>query len=413
MPVSRRIALVFCSALLAVLLACSISLAAPITVKLRVEGSAKTLFEGNIATEAETFETPSSGGPHPCNYSENGASEGFANGGNASGTPTTALRDAAHAAGLAFDAEWFGSGAGKTGNPGDFFVSTVSTDVNETKSPFASWGYAVNDTTAPVGGCQIALAPGNEVLWAYNYFNLPHLLSLSGAATAASGTPVTLHVSDAQTGAPLSGASIGELNAGVTTILPGNPTTDTGGNVSVTLSHTGAVTLKATRAESVRSNGLVVCVHNGNDGSCGTTLATGPSSTLAPPTIQPSVVSGGDLAKIAGVMNGHVYRRRSAPRLLGGTVEVRPGGTLRQVRISLERRYRGRCFEFSGSRERFVRVRRCGARFFSVGGAESFSYLLPAPLPPGRYVFEMQAVESTGQITKLVNGVSRVLFRVR
>ena len=41
---SRQIALVFCSALLTVLLACSISLAAPITVKLRVEGSATIAF---------------------------------------------------------------------------------------------------------------------------------------------------------------------------------------------------------------------------------------------------------------------------------------------------------------------------------------------------------------------------------
>jgi hypothetical protein len=178
----------------------------------------------------------------------------------------------------------------------------------------------------------------------------------------------------------------------------------------VALAGGGTVTLKATRAESVRSSGIAVCVHNGNDGSCGTTVPAG----AAPQHLTTSPPFEGDVAKIAGVRNGHVYRRRFAPRILSGSVEVRSGGTLSQVRIALERRYGGRCYEFSGARARFVRVRKCGAkRFFSVGGAQSFSYLLPAPLPLGRYVFEIQAVESNGHVTKLVDGVSHVVFRVR
>ena len=90
------------------------------------------------------------------------------------------------------------------------------------------------------------------------------------------------------------------------------------------------------------------------------------------------------------------------------------GGTLHQVRISLRRRYRGRCFDFSGSRESFVRTKKCGsATFFSVGGSESFSYLLPTRLPKGRYVFDIEGVDSTGQTTKLVSGVSHVVFQVK
>jgi hypothetical protein len=100
--------------------------------------------------------------------------------------------------------------------------------------------------------------------------------------------------------------------------------------------------------------------------------------------------------------------------VLGGIVKVPAGGTLRQVRISLERRYHGRCWDFSGSRVRFVRVRTCGsASFFSVGGSESFSYLLPARLPKGRYVFDIEGVDSAGHVTKLVSGVSHVVFQVR
>jgi hypothetical protein len=387
------------------------AVAAPITVNLRVEGSSKTLFEGTVATEGETFATKSSFGPHPCDYTDNGSSEGFPNGGSPSGTPTTAVRDAALASGLEFDAEWFGSGKTKTENPGDFFVSQVGPDINESVPPFASWGYAVNDTTAPVGGCQIALSPGSEVLWAYNYFNLPHRLRLSGSTSANVGTAFAVHVTDGQTGAPISGAAIGQVAGGVTTALSPAAISDSSGNASLTLASPGTMTLKATHAESVRSNGLAVCVHNGNDGTCGTALAArgGPAvETHTAPLFE------GDVARISAIKNGGVYRRRFAPRVLSGTVELRAGGTLRQVRISLQRRYRTRCSVFSGSRARFLRVRKCGvSRFFSVGGTQSFSYLLPAPLPPGRYVFEMQALESSGQITKLVNGVSRVAFRVR
>jgi hypothetical protein len=132
--------LALCAALFIALLASAGAQAASITVNLRVEGSSKTLFEGPISTEGETFQTPTSEasheGPHPCDYADNGAAGGkFTNGGTASGTPTTALRDAALASGLAFDAKWFGSGA-KNENPGDYFVTRVGSDVELTEEPF-------------------------------------------------------------------------------------------------------------------------------------------------------------------------------------------------------------------------------------------------------------------------------------
>ena len=165
----------------------------------------------------------------------------------------------------------------------------------------------------------------------------------------------------------------------------------------------------------MRSNGLTVCVHNGNDGTCGSTVSSGSGSSKSPITTRTTLqTTVSDLAKVAGVKNGHVYSRRSAPRVLEGVVEIPAGGTLRQVRISLERRYHGRCFDFNGSRESFVRARKCGsASFFSVGGSESFSYLLPARLPKGVYVFDVEGVNSAGQPTKLVSGVSHVVFQVK
>jgi hypothetical protein len=403
MRISRRMLPALAGALVSLLLSLSASaLAVPVTVNLRVEGSTKTLFEGPIAAEPQTFETASSKVTHPCNYSENGNSElEFADGGTPSGTPTTALRAAALASGLAFDAKWFGNEK-QGGNPGDFLITRVGTDENENKAPFASWGFAVDETTSAVGGCQIALVPGSEVLWAYNYFNLSHRLRLSGPASVGVGMPFAVHVTDGQTGEPISGAAIGQLVGGVTNTSASSPTTNASGNAMVTLSQVGTETLKATQSESVRSNGLAVNVVPISACACVPTLP--PAPALVPPNV----------AKIAGVKNGHVYTRRSAPRVLGGIVEIPAGGTLRQVRISLKRRYHGRCFDFSGSRESFVRTKKCGsASFFSVGGSESFSYLLPARLPKGSYVFDIEGVDSAGQPTKLVSGVSHVVFRVK
>jgi hypothetical protein len=404
MHVPVRTAPALGAALFVVLLAASGAQAAPITVNLRVEGSAKTLFEGPISTEGASLETASSGGAHPCDVKDNGANGGF---GVSSGTPTTALHDAAIAQGLAFDATW-------SAEFNDFLVTAVGTDVNGGAPEYPSWGYAVNYTTAGVGGCQFQLAPGSEVLWAYNYFNLPHLLKLTGPASASVGAPIAVHVADGQTGAPIAGALVGEDVAGVTTTIPGSAPTDAAGDATVTLAHAGTVSLKATQVESVRSNGLAVCVHNGSDGTCGTTVPGvvvakgGIVTSKGEPGVPPSV----DIATAGGVKNGHRYRRGKGPRVLTGAVSVPAGGTLREVRIGLQRRNGRRCRVFSGARGAFVRAR-CGvARLFSVGSAQSFSYLLPAALPRGRYTYEVEAVDDSGRATGLVAGVSHVVFSV-
>jgi hypothetical protein len=406
MNTSRRMLPAFVGVVTSLVLVLSASAsAAPITVNLRVEGSTKTLYEGPVSTEGETFETASSKGPHPCDYAENGHSENekhevFTNGGPPAGTPTSALHHAALSASLAFNAEW-------STTYGDFLVTQVGPDVNQSEEPFSYWGLYVNDLYAPVGGCQYALAPGNEVLWAYGP-GFTHVLSLSAPQTVNVGVGFTVHVTDARTGSPVSGAVIGEDVGGTTTPISASQT-NAEGNATVTFSRAGTVTLKATAPESVRSNGLAVSV--GYDICPASTVGCG---GIAPAVPFPTVPVAPDVAKVAGVKNGHVYSRRSAPRLLAGVVEVPIGGTLRQVRISLQRRYRGRCFDFSGSRESFIRTKKCGsATFFSVGGSESFSYLLPASLPKGSYVFDIEGIDSTGQATKLVNGISHVVFQVK
>ena len=398
MNISRRMLPALAGVVASLVLALSASaLAAPITVNLRVEGSTSTLFEGSISTEGipnpPGITTQLSPTAEPCDFKDDGKNNGE---GPDAATPTAALYEAAAANGLAFNAEWSSS-------YNDFFIKQVGSDIEGGPPEYPAWGYAVNYTTANVGGCQFQLAPGSEVLWAYNYFNLKHLLNMSGPSGVTVGTPFTVHVVDGQTGEPISGAAIGELVSGVTNTSSTSPTTNAAGNATVTLTRTGSVTLKATQVESVRSNGLAVNVGPVSACTCGS-----PAPVIAP--LQPVA----DLAKVGGVKNGHAYSRRSAPRVLKGVVEVPSDGTLRQVRISLQRRYRGRCFDFSGSRGSFVRTKKCGsAAFFSVGGSESFSYLLPARLPKGSYVYDIEAINSTGQATKLVSGVSHVVFQVK
>jgi hypothetical protein len=48
-----------------------------------------------------------------------------------------------------------------------------------------------------------------------------------------------------------------------------------------------------------------------------------------------------------------------------------------------------------------------------ASGATSFSYLLPAQLPLGRYVFDIQAVDAAGNHVALARGSSRIVFYVQ
>jgi hypothetical protein len=394
-----------------VLLACGASSASasPVTVNLRIEGSSSTLYEGPITTDARTITGPDNQmppvtGPHPCDFKDNGGNGGF---GPSLGTPTTAVYDAAQTLGIPFAAEWFGGGTN------DFFVTQIGSDVNQNSGSFASWGFALNYTTSSVGGCQTGLSAGSDVLWAYDFFNKSHLLKLTGPTAADVGQPITVNVVDGQSGQTLSGASVGAA------------TTDASGNAQVTFSQTGVQSLKATRSDSVRSNRLDVCVHNGNDGTCGTTAPQGSggstpaptSTTSTTPIITPSPAITTPVApqgEVKSIRNGTHFAHGHGPRILRGAVVVGSGG-LKQVRLRVERTFKGRCQALSPRSERFVAIT-CGAQhapWISAGDAADFSYLLPFALPRGRYVLDVQAVDQAGRGERfLVPGRNRVVFSV-
>ena len=117
------------------------------------------------------------------------------------------------------------------------------------------------------------------------------------------------------------------------------------------------------------------------------------------------------MPQLSGLTDGGVYASSHAPRILSGT--VRSHVAVATVSIELRRRYRRRCWSYDGLTERFVRAR-CGhGAFFKVASGTSFSYLLPATLPPGRYVLDVRATDVAGNSTAPARGTSRVVFYVR
>ncbi len=117
------------------------------------------------------------------------------------------------------------------------------------------------------------------------------------------------------------------------------------------------------------------------------------------------------MANVKDLIDGHVYGRGAAPRVLAGTILAHSG--VSTISLELRRQYKGRCFAYEGVRERFQRAG-CGhGSFFKVSGNSAFSYLLPSVLAPGRYVLDIEASDLAGNRTTLARGTSRVVFYVR
>jgi hypothetical protein len=136
-------------------------------------------------------------------------------------------------------------------------------------------------------------------------------------------------------------------------------------------------------------------------------------------------------ALITAVREGQTFARGRGPRELAGRVGVLaafapraveagalladPSG-LHAVKLRLTRNDGGRCSAWSGSRERFVK-RRCGARhgwWLGIGDKVDWSYLLPARLPRGRYVLDVNAIDKAfNRDDRRRRGENRVVFRVR
>lgn len=378
----------------------SAALADTFPVTVRVEGSSATLLPQTQVTLDTTKPEPVSGCP-----------------GNS----------VAAAINLAVNGNW---DHGEANNGGGDFTETILGETHDFSNNSDTWAEWVNYkwgggicTDTLHAGDSVVMIADNEPPPSYAPTRLP--LTVSGAPQSVNaGTPFTVNVQEIHTPPntfanpgdgtpqPAQGATVSGGGAGAST--------DANGNATLSLAGTGDVTLRATKPGDAPSATFTVCVHNGNDGNCGTPAptATG-SSSQSTATTTPSIVLAappykGPFAIVAQAVNlidGHVYGRRHAPRVLAGRVTSK--STIATVLIRLRRSFHGRCQAYSGRTERFFAAP-CGQDwFFKVGSSQTFSYLLPSALARGRYVFDILAYDVAGNRVAAARGTSRVVFYVR
>jgi hypothetical protein len=352
-----------------VLLTCGAASAAPTTVQLRVEGASATLFEGPVTTDAKTI--TKGGNTVVCDGTVNGANP------TPGPTATTALDDGALQAGVTWDATFFAP---------DLFLTRFGAEQS------SAWGLAVNYTSALVGGCQLQVHAGDDVLWAADAFGGPPdykektMLRLDGPARAVAGAPANVRVTDGTTHAPVGGATVGGTLTGAD------------GTAAVTLATPGLAHLKAEAPDSIRSNALTVCVSSDGKGDCG----------IAPP--QAVKDSKAPSVRISGPRDGARFSR--GPRLLSGTATDDVGVT--KVKLALRRHvHGGACRWWSATADRFAGHGCSKKVFFGIGSAGSWSFLLPRRLPAGRYVLDAKAFDrARNSDERFVRGTNRVVFYV-
>jgi hypothetical protein len=213
----------------------SIASANPTVATLRVEGATRTIFEAPIVTDGHSV-TTAAGGTHKCDGTNNAANP------TPGPSATGALDDGAAAQAFTWDGPFSTSFE-------DYFITRIAEDA-QTDTRF--WGILLNYQFTPVGGCQQRIHFGDQVLFAFDAFNKQHFLKLTGSHVARTGQPTTVTVTDGQTGQPIAGATVGPINN------TGSATTDAHGKAQVTFQNGGLKRLKAERADSIRSNALLV-----------------------------------------------------------------------------------------------------------------------------------------------------------
>lgn len=372
----------------AVLSACLLApsaLAAPVTVDLRIEGPTRTIFEGPVTTDVRPWKFSDESTEHQCDATS-------ATGGpSAVPVPTrnAALMAAAYGATpFSVTGTWFSFGPSieELGGESTAYDSATGSYLVE----YHNW-----QVDMTYGGCSRQVSSGDSALFAYATGSEP-LLKLTGPATARPGEAVTVKVVDGASDAPVSGATV----AGATTGADGTA-------VVGPFSARGPQALKAEKPGAIRSNRLAVCVTDGQDGACGTSV---PGAAPAPVVAD----SADPVSVIAGIKQGKVFRRGKAPRVLRGTIADASG--LRFVKLRLTRNAGGRCSSYSRTRERFIR-RPCGAEhgwWFSIGDKAEWDFQLASRLPRGRYVLDVKAWDRSWNVdAERRLGKNRVVFRVK
>lgn len=211
----------------------AVASAASVPVEVRIEGAKQTLVEGPLRVSAQQVDGGDGTGVHPCDGTNGGTHT------TPGPTVTGAIATALDRAGYIFDARYYASF-------GDFLINRMGPD---TGSASRSWTLAANFKALSVGGCQSKLRPGEQVIAAFGSIKTQkHFLELTGPRSVRVRRPFRVRVVDGATRRPISGARV----AGVRT--------NGGGFARLVARYPLITALKATRADSVRSNALVVAV---------------------------------------------------------------------------------------------------------------------------------------------------------
>jgi hypothetical protein len=287
----RNLFATLCVVISALLAFTSVAGAAPVTVNVRIEGAAETLFEGPVSVTAHGVKATSD----PVERSCNGINSLDPWNTTPEPTATSSSVDAMSLIGETFDGQWY---------PGydDYFIKRFGLDAERGGK---SWGIIVNNTFTDVGGCQYQLDAGDEVLWAFNAFNFRPFLALFPAgytggsrpltATATLGRRFEVEVDSYQDDAedtppahPERAGSGGFAGADVSPVTtnpingfekvnfedPATVKTDSHGKASITFTTPGWHRIKATvpgatEEGAIRSNRLDVCVPAAGETDCG------------------------------------------------------------------------------------------------------------------------------------------------
>jgi hypothetical protein len=347
------------------------AVAAPATVTVRVEGEADTLVPRTSVTTTTTPVNKDGQTGHEC-------------------TGTSVAGALEVATGGQWTATW--------DQNFKYFLTGIRGEAPATPEFFSLW---INGKESQVGVCDAELQQGDDVLFYvarcdvgpapdFACTNPPvYPLVLTVPASATAGTPFSVKVvelSPAGAATPVAGATVS--GSGV------SATTGADGTASITL--TAPATLRATKENRARSASEIVQV----------------SAVPSPPVETPAPRLS---SAITSIREQQRFARSAAPRTLRGSVVADAG--LVRVRLRLTRNDRGRCQTFDGTRERFVRLSRCGAvrgRWFTVGDRADWSYLLPSRLGRGRWVLDVEATDRVGRRDgPLQRGRNRVVFHVR
>jgi hypothetical protein len=232
-----------------ILVLTSVASADPTVVTVRVEGATRTIFEGPVVTDAHPITTEASG-TQPCDGTDE-----LVDPPPAYPTAISALDDAAAAGAFTWDGVYIFIGA--------YPITRIAEDWAD--QPGAAnprdglWNVLINyDQWRGYGisNCQERVHFGDQLLFAL----IPPdrgfrgFLKLTGPGIARAGRPITVTVTQGQTGKPIEGATVGPVDNAA------GATTDANGQARVTFQHSGLKGLKAELPDAIRSNRLGVLV---------------------------------------------------------------------------------------------------------------------------------------------------------